>query len=476
MNSVGAIFISHFFHSLLVSAVLSKTCAFSMEAADEHCSNNQCYTRNQGETSVSLSAAIKERILIDLEDYPGVSFLRICKLRPEYGAKRSPSYRKCVQNKAYRYKDLKRKDIAKYNRLLKLARKNQLNRSSEESLALVEAPSDLLNKTDFDSTMPSWASTPKKLQKGSAVTALAVSKKDNHQGLLGSPPLYGSPSMSSTSSFSKQKDPSKPFASFKEAEAYGMWCIVLCLHESILVVELSSVPNIMLFYCRAVFVLMPVDDVVHLDLDSPEMNGEFFVHRIIEIRDSSGTELIDEIKVILPHMVDCRDFSSYKASLVLGCTALMIQKPAVPFFLLHDHEDLFFAEAKYCARTKDAHAVHANHIKADVNCQVQRVLLVFPDGMTCAPVTDGKSIKKAKDKNKIKMCLRTITKTYANGKAVPCEMTTQVFYPAYWLVRIHDEQRCLLKAEEEEEEEDDDIEAAFQGMKIQNKTKNPDGK
>jgi hypothetical protein len=231
----------------------------------------------------------------------------------------------------------------------------------------------------------------------------------------------------------------------------------------------------MLFYCRAFFVVMQVDDVVHLDLDSPEMNGEFFVHRINEIRDSSGTELIDEIKIILPHMVDCRDFSSYKASLVLGGKALMIQKPAVPFFLLHDHEDLFFSEVKYCARTKDAHAVHANRIKADVNCQVRRVLLVFPDGMTCAPVTDGAMKKKAKDKNKIKMCLRTITKTYASGKTVPREMTAQVFYPAYWLVRIHNEQRRLLKAEEEEEEDDDDIEAAFQGMKLSNKTKNADG-
>jgi hypothetical protein len=229
MKSVGAIFISHFLHSLVVSAVLSKTCAFSMKAADEHCRNEECFTRDHGDTSVSLSADIKERILVDLEDYPGVSFLRNCKLRPEYGAKRSPSYRKCVQNKAYRYKDLKRKNIAKYNHLLKLARKNQLSRTSEESLALVEAPSDPLNKTDFDFTMRSWASTPQKSQKGSAVTALAVSK-DTHQGLLGSPPVYGSPSMSSTSSFSKHNDPSEPFATFEEAEAYGTWCIV-CLHE-----------------------------------------------------------------------------------------------------------------------------------------------------------------------------------------------------------------------------------------------------
>lgn len=233
-------------------------------------------------------------------------------------------------------------------------------------------------------------------------------------------------------------------------------------------------PNICLLYllCST----SKVDEVIHLDLEYPERNGEFFVHRINEVRDASGSELIDQIKVILHHMIDRRDFPLYKASLVLGGTALMLQKPAVPFFLLHDHEDIFMAESVHCARTKDAHAVHANRIKTDSECQVRRVLLVFPDGMVCAPVPDGAVIstnkKKAKDKNKIKMCLRKITKSFESGKSR--DKTTQEFYPAYWLVRVYDEQRRLLKPEEEEEEDDDDIEAAFQGMKVSNKTKNSD--
>ena len=201
-----------------------------MEAAGDHCRNDQCFTTHK---SVGLSAEIQDRLLLDLEDYPCASLLRICKFRPEYGAARS-ILRKSVQNKVHWYKNLKHRDIAKYNRLLKVARNNQFRRSSEESLALVEAPSDPPNKTDFDITMRSWASTPQKLQKVSAATTL-VAKKDTHQGLLGSPALYGSPSASSTSSFSKQKDPSELFASYEEAEAYGMWCpriqsiLVYCL-------------------------------------------------------------------------------------------------------------------------------------------------------------------------------------------------------------------------------------------------------
>jgi hypothetical protein len=67
-------------------------------------------------------------------------------------------------------------------------------------------------------------------------------------------------------------------------------------------------------------------------------------------------------------------------------------------------------------------------------------------------------------KNKIKMCLRYLSKTYPTPKAKEKE-ATQEFYPAHWVIRIHDEQRRLLKADEEDEEEDD-IDAAFQGMKV----------
>jgi hypothetical protein len=199
-----------------------------MEEADENCCDDQSFTTHEEDTCFGLSAEVKQRLLVDLENYPGLSFLRICNFRPEYGAKRSP-YRKAVQNKVYWYKNLKRKDITKYNRLLKLARKNQFSRSSEELLALVEAPIDPLNKTDFHTRMRSWASpTPQKLQKASSSAATAlVPKKDTHQGLLGSPSLYGSPSASSVLSFSKQKDPFDLFASYEEAEAYGMSCLEL---------------------------------------------------------------------------------------------------------------------------------------------------------------------------------------------------------------------------------------------------------
>lgn len=163
-------------------------------------------------------------------------------------------------------------------------------------------------------------------------------------------------------------------------------------------------------------------------------------------------------------MVDRRDFTAYKATLVLNGTAMLIEKPAVPYFLLHNYEPIFVSEVAPCPRTKDAHAVHANRINADATCQIRRVLLVFPDGMTCATM-DGATKKKPKDKNKVKLGLRYLSMTYATPKAKEKE-ATQEFYPGHWVIRIRDEQRRLLKADEEDDEEEDDIDSAFQGMKL----------
>ena len=196
-----------------------------MEAG--HCQQNNCSTsqsKAQGDKTIGLSVEIQERLLLDLKDFSGLSFRRICKFRPEYGTTNS-NIRRSIQNKVNWYKILKREDIDRYSRLFDLARKNQIKRSSKESSGLVEAQfsSDSSNATHFDTTMRSWATTPQKAQKA-AVTAL-VAKKDTFQG-LGSPLAYGSPSASSTSTFSKQKDPTELFSSYEEAEAYGMLSLV----------------------------------------------------------------------------------------------------------------------------------------------------------------------------------------------------------------------------------------------------------
>ena len=180
--------------------------------------------------------------------------------------------------------------------------------------------------------------------------------------------------------------------------------------------------------------------------------------------------MIDQIKIILPHMVDTRDFKKYKAFMVLGGNAMLIERPLVPFFLLNNVEDIYNIEKIICQRSIDAHMVHANRIIADTDddAQVRRTLLVFPNGMNCRDALPDLTKKKKQKRGThetVKKCLRYLTVNYVSGKSNT--NTEQEFYPLYWLLRIVDTNRRILKAEEvEEEEEDEDIDSAMKGMKL----------
>jgi hypothetical protein len=96
-----------------------------------------------------------------------------------------------------------------------------------------------------------------------------------------------------------------------------------------------------------------------VDLDRPEKNGGFFVFRVADVVTEDGSQVINVIRVTLPHVVDIRDYSKYKAHLVDHGRALLDRVPAVPFYLLHEHQSLFATEIVPCVRTEQSHAVHA---------------------------------------------------------------------------------------------------------------------
>jgi hypothetical protein len=156
-----------------------------------------------------LSTELQEQLLLDLEDHPGLSLYNICKFRPEYGPPASV-IRKAIENKVFKYKDLKKRNIAKYGELLRTARSNLSSQTF-----------------DTDNEMrASWASTPQQKPpppQQKAVGTLTTPGKDHR-----SPPPYASPSGASVSSFTSKKSRNTElvdldFDSYEEAEAYGAW-------------------------------------------------------------------------------------------------------------------------------------------------------------------------------------------------------------------------------------------------------------
>jgi hypothetical protein len=224
-------------------------------------------------------------------------------------------------------------------------------------------------------------------------------------------------------------------------------------------VEVATV--VLVAHLIYVFCSSLADEIIHVDLDRPEQNGGFFVFRITDVKASNGMELIDMIKIMLPHVVDLRDFSKYQAHLVLKGKALLIQQPTLPYYLLHEHEELLLTEKDKCVRTEQAHSVHANRVLEDSSRLVKSTLLVFPPGVLCS--VDFTTAASATDGHKVKLYLRSLStnsKLGTNDKE-----TSQTFVPCYWLMRVLEDDRRLLKLDSAGTG-GDTLEDAMQGMII----------
>ena len=79
--------------------------------------------------------------------------------------------------------------------------------------------------------------------------------------------------------------------------------------------------------------IFPADEVVYVDLDFIEKNHGYFVQRIMNKRHNN--ELIEELSIMKPSLVDIHDLSSYEATLILQGKAIWLTEPTVPhiFFM-----------------------------------------------------------------------------------------------------------------------------------------------
>lgn len=171
-----------------------------------------------------------------------------------------------------------------------------------------------------------------------------------------------------------------------------------------------------------------------------------------------GNELIDTLKIMLPHVTDLEDIKKYKAHVILEGRGISITMPSMPNYLLETHKQLFEVEHDPCPRTQDSHAVEVNKILEDPARLLKRVILLLPDGMMCS--ADMFEAEPSRTDQEVEISLRRLE--------CPCEigmqMRNQIMHPAYWTVRILEDNRRLLTRKEKEEY--DYLERAFAGMKV----------
>lgn len=173
----------------------------------------------------------------------------------------------------------------------------------------------------------------------------------------------------------------------------------------------------------------------------------------------NNNELIDVIKVQIPHVADLRDFELYSLHVVLKGRALLLQQPSVPFFMLHEQEDVFRMEKERCIRQEQVQTIAVNSILEDPRRQVRKTLIYLPDGMRVS----ANLSEKIMDGEKCTLNLRAMNKSVDVGK-IKKKKYHHSFHPCFWYVRTIGESRKMLKITKTASF--DELDQAFGGMAV----------
>lgn len=169
-------------------------------------------------------------------------------------------------------------------------------------------------------------------------------------------------------------------------------------------------------------------------------------------------ELVDSLVIYKP-LFDIRDATSknikIKASLLFDGTGIMVTEPKVPSYFYKEVEKIHLLEGLHgCETMRSAHHVAAKDIRNQTHRQQKRVLLRFPEGVTCkvGHFNGATSSNDNKLKNNLRMMEMPVNK---QGNQIA---TVQFIY---WRVVIEGTHRCLNS---DGEESDDCLEDAVKRM------------
>jgi len=205
------------------------------------------------------------------------------------------------------------------------------------------------------------------------------------------------------------------------------------------------------------------DMTVFVDLTYPETNGAplFAVQALRMIDSPSGNELTSQLKVHLHSLIDLRDFSLTKGTVICNGGALLVMIPRVPFYRRHTEtvDVMHKAEKKKCANTQKAYTTFVNDLNKDESRIMMKILFVMPQGTVVSANLDS-GLTPTSDQ-KVKLAMRKQKCDFETGSGAKAVQRTQEQNSGFWLLRIVSERAGVLQ--EEAQVDEDDLDAAFDG-------------
>jgi hypothetical protein len=213
-----------------------------------------------------------------------------------------------------------------------------------------------------------------------------------------------------------------------------------------------------------------VDEVIELDdflrdeqQRKPEGNTQnLFIQRINKIKSRDGKELIQKLKITVTNSIDIRDLKQYNCLIVLKGSALLLEVPRIPMFLMENHIHFLSLEKERCEQTELETAASFTAISEDPKRLHKKILIAFPEDSDVALTADFTKNIPTED-TKVKRQLRTLEVESLVGKRKDRRLT-QHFFTIHWEMRVLT--GAGVNKLRKDEDSDSDLEDAIRGMRM----------
>jgi hypothetical protein len=383
-------------------------------------------------SSVRLNQQQNFQILLDIESFRVIYWKDLLKIKPEFYNVAGP-LKTSFRNRFNYLKDLKEAKPAKYWELFGKASDRVQEYLAGQQGADDEDEDDEDEDDEDDDDDEDDEDQDRKSQASTAVSSLTASillpKKINKR-MAPATVSVGSAKKSASVSGSAKKASKKSSASVASTK-FASPSVTGKRHTQFDKLEAA---------------ITFADEVIYINFDFPEKNGGplFWVQEITECKNASKKELFSKLVIRLNSVLDLSDAHEIYGWNICGGKGFLLRLPWVPSFLLTKYKEMFAMEENKCNRTRDKHATAAIAIiksEDPINDLAPRrwkhVLFIYPDGKVCT--TELTSDTHPVSDQKQEVSLRRLQCMTEVGAGDGKEDYEQLFFPAYFSLRIIDD-------------------------------------
>lgn len=181
------------------------------------------------------------------------------------------------------------------------------------------------------------------------------------------------------------------------------------------------------------------DHVIDIDFDEPFQSIGYVTELTREIKNKNGLEQHHVLKVSKESIPDIRDVNNFKATMMFGGKAILIQDVKIPAYWLQNQKDL--AKGESIGRIIDTSQKNAVALAHTME-SIRTILLVLPKGyLTYEMVNNEPNFHANRTQDIIVRDSELVVKTTGS----PQDKNLHIYYGFYYLL-VQDvaEQRMLL--------------------------------